>query len=302
MKRRPRSHSQPMPMGMGSSFAVPEEEPWGESYLGGEGGDDLIDAYFQPSSSGPDSTDSHQSGKDTSPVDLRPRGAKIRDSILSQDEEFGMDGLVLDDFEFDDGAGVRLSTFSTGDIDQFPSPPDRSSASFRFSTSSLTPVPVTAPLSPRLQAYRPTNGGSRPGTASSDMQVPSSPTFSAEDSGGTLIVKAALDDAIISFRASRSTTFSEVHQRLYEKFAQQEGLPLPQSFKVAFLPPFASVPSALGDADNNVVEKRKNRGSTMSTVSSVAGADSSRLVPIGNQEEWENAVRVCGQKVVLRVL
>lgn len=300
-KRRPRSHSQPMPMSM--SFSVPEEETYA-------GDDDLMDAYIQPSS-GTESNDEHLATSastphiETHPPEEQERVLPRNDSIsaaedswrVSQDvpeAEFGGDGL--DDFEFDDGMGLELGV---GDFDQFPSPPDRSSASFRFSTLSLAPslAPVSYSSSSHTVDAMNTGNGSL---------VPPSPTFinvsQWPEDGGILIVKAALDDAIVSFRTSRSTPFTEIHQRLYEKFAKQEGLSLSESFKVAYLPPVVSGgPSALGDADNNTKE-RKRRGSTMSTVSSVASADNSRLVPVGTQEEWEKAVEVCGQKVVLRVL
>lgn len=300
-QRRPRSHSQPMPMSMTMSFAVPEEE----TYAGDE---DLMDAYFQPSS-GAESEDSQLATSASTPhadthpsqgherVQPRQKADDLR--LVSQDvpeDEFGGDGL--DDFEFDDGMGLDLGA---GDIDQFPSPPDRSSAAFRFSTLSLAPSFAPIPHSPGSQTLF------APDTGNGGLD-PASPTFTNvsqwPEDGGLLIVKAALDDAIVSFRASRSTPFTEIHERLYEKFAKQEGLPLPETFKVAFLPPVVpGAPSALGDADNNSNAKgRKRRGSTMSTVSSVASADSSRLVPVETQEEWENAVAVCGQKVVLRVL
>lgn len=287
------------------SFAVPEEE----TYAGDE---ELMDTYFQPSS-GAESEDSHLATSASTPhaethlpdgqghERVQPRRESVSGAgdprIVSQDvpeDEFGGDGL--DEFEFDDGMGLELGA---GDIDQFPSPPDRSSAAFRFSTLSLAPSLAPMPHSPGAQ----TLFASDTGNGGLD---PASPTFTNvsqwPEDGGLLIVKAALDDAIVSFRTSRSTPFTEIHQRLYEKFAKQEGLPLPETFKVAFLPPVVpGAPSALGDADNNA-KGRKRRGSTMSTVSSVASADNSRLVPLETQEEWESAVAVCGQKMVLRVL
>jgi len=103
-----------------------------------------------------------------------------------------------------------------------------------------------------------------------------------------LVVKAALGDAIVVFRAPRSTPLADVRCRIHDRFARQEGLPLAHAFALAYAPP---VPAAAAGG--------RARGSTMSSVSSV---DATELLPIASQADWDRAVALCGVKIVLRVM
>ncbi|KAI0067298.1 hypothetical protein BV25DRAFT_1819625 [Artomyces pyxidatus] len=120
-------------------------------------------------------------------------------------------------------------------------------------------------------------------------ETPTSPSFmlppSPKVGDDILVVKAALDDAIVVFRTRRDTSLADVRQRIYDKFARQEGIPLSSEFTLAYVPPITSVK---GD---------RPRASTVSAASS----DWARQVAITSAEQWEVAVASCGTKVVLRI-
>jgi len=102
----------------------------------------------------------------------------------------------------------------------------------------------------------------------------------------TLVVKAALDDAIVIFRTHRTIALAELHKRLRDKFAQTEGISLRGAFALAH------VPSTVGAGGK--------RMSTMSSAS-MGSVDWSRALPLRNEEEWATAVASCGSKITLRV-
>ncbi|THH15570.1 hypothetical protein EW146_g4926 [Bondarzewia mesenterica] len=115
------------------------------------------------------------------------------------------------------------------------------------------------------------------------------PTYSSSSttSDDTLVVKAALDDAIVVFRAPRVISLADMRNRIHDKFARQEGLPLSAPFSIAYLPPLTPGP---------VARPR------MSSISSVGPADFARMLTIASEDEWERAVATCAAKLVLRVV
>ncbi|KAI0303663.1 hypothetical protein B0F90DRAFT_1309664 [Multifurca ochricompacta] len=129
-----------------------------------------------------------------------------------------------------------------------------------------------------------------PWTTSSSSQPPSpqapfgpAPVVPGD---GTLVVKAALDNAIVVFRARRDIALTELRQRVYDKFVRTEGLPLRSPFALAYVPP------AVGASGK--------RASTISSTSA-ASADLARALPLRNEGEWVTAVAGCGSKITLRV-
>jgi hypothetical protein len=104
--------------------------------------------------------------------------------------------------------------------------------------------------------------------------------------GDTLVVKAALDDAIVVFRAQRDVPLMELRQRVLEKFAGTEGIPLRGAFELSYLPP--------------VVGAGKGRVSTIS-LASTASVDWSGALPVRNEGDWATAIASCGSKITLRV-
>ncbi|KAF8150697.1 hypothetical protein B0H34DRAFT_729893 [Crassisporium funariophilum] len=103
---------------------------------------------------------------------------------------------------------------------------------------------------------------------------------------GSLSIKAAHGTSIILLRISREITLCELRQRLYNKFVGQEGVPLSQTFCVAFVPPTPVSP---------------NHGRLRSA--STSSADRMELQFINSESEWEHLVSTIeGQKITLRIL
>ena len=133
-------------------------------------------------------------------------------------------------------------------------------------------------------------------TAPSPAPPPSS-RANLKGAGGaadnTLFVKAALDDAMVAFRARRDVPFAELRERVIGKFARSEGTVLRGAFELSYLP---SSPPAGGWG--------RFRGSTLSLASAVSMssvADWSGAVPLRNEADWAAAVAECGQKITVRV-
>lgn len=118
-------------------------------------------------------------------------------------------------------------------------------------------------------------------------QTPSTAVSRFPSTDYTVAVKAVLDDTIVVFRVERDATFEELRQRVHEKFAGSEGVTLRDAFVLAYVPPAAGVGGG----------KRVSTVSAMSTGS----ADLSRALPLENEDDWANAVAVCGWKVTIRV-
>jgi hypothetical protein len=90
-------------------------------------------------------------------------------------------------------------------------------------------------------------------------------------------------------RIPRSLSFTEVRQRLYDKFVRQEGVPLSESFVVAILVP------------PPVKEKSGGRPYAAS-FSSMADKDSVVLHFVKSNDDWDQAIYKYGNKVLLRVI
>jgi len=99
--------------------------------------------------------------------------------------------------------------------------------------------------------------------------------------GESLIVKAALDDAVVLFRAQRDVSFTELRRRVYDRFARSEHMSLRRAFVLAYVPPHS------GAGDNRV--------------SAIGSVDWARAVPLRNEEDWATALMICGLKITLRV-
>ena len=134
-----------------------------------------------------------------------------------------------------------------------------------------------------------------PRAASSLSKLPSQPTAAkaaaapvvpSRQMNETLVVKAALDDVIVIFRAHRNMALAELHKRLQDKFAHTEGISLRGALALAYVPP------AVGAGGK--------RMSTMSSAS-MGSVDWSRALPLRDEEEWATAVASCGSKITLRV-
>jgi len=107
--------------------------------------------------------------------------------------------------------------------------------------------------------------------------------------GDSLHIKVVHNTAIILLRAHRSITFEEARAKIYEKFVSQEGVPLSESFALAYLPP----------APIDYSKPRSRSGSLSSL--SVGFPDLAHMRFISSQRDWENAIASIGRgKLILR--
>ena len=93
---------------------------------------------------------------------------------------------------------------------------------------------------------------------------------------GSISVKVVHNKSIILLRVYRSISFADMRSKVYDKFVQQEGVPLSASFAIAFLPP--------APIDYS---KPLCRSSSMS---SVGFPDLAHMRFISSQREWEDAI------------
>lgn len=123
--------------------------------------------------------------------------------------------------------------------------------------------------------------------ASVTTSISSGSTGSSD--GSAIVIKAFHENHIIMLRVPQSLSFTEVRQRLYDKFVRQEGVPLSESFVVAIL-----VPSP-------VIEKSGGRPYAAS-FSSMVDKNSAVLHFVKSNDDWDQAIYKHGNKVLLRVI
>ncbi|PPQ98752.1 hypothetical protein CVT24_003449 [Panaeolus cyanescens] len=149
--------------------------------------------------------------------------------------------------------------------------------------------------------YTISSDGGRSARSSSSFEPPPSPTFSMASSAmtvtststtstslaaaGLISIKAAHNSSIIMLKVQRTLDFADIRQRIYNKFVGQEGIPLSQSFKVAYVQ----------GAPNSPV-----KGSGASSKSS---KDRSSLEFIRCDSDWERLLLSTeGSKITLKIL
>jgi hypothetical protein len=116
-----------------------------------------------------------------------------------------------------------------------------------------------------------------------------------------LTIKAILgEDSIVVFRILVSTSFSEIRQKIYDKFARQEGLPISRSFDIGYVMSIPNSPRSTASGASSI----NGRARRTSASSSVMGVDvyDPLFQYINSEEEWCDAVRSCGSKLTLRVV
>jgi hypothetical protein len=84
-------------------------------------------------------------------------------------------------------------------------------------------------------------------TTISSLAFPTTSTILPADS---ICIKAIHDASIILLRVPRRIGLAEVRQRLYDKFTNQEGIPLRHTYGVVFVPPTVSPSSASVTSEN----------------------------------------------------
>lgn len=163
----------------------------------------------------------------------------------------------------------------------FDAPPSPTPTSHSFFTVS------SSPDSSRIFLDRPPSPTSTIATAYTASTVS---TMASSVSPGTLSLKAAHNDAIILLRVPSETSFTNVRQRLYNKFVGQEGVPLSQNFTVAFVP-------ATSSPTQPSFPKDRLRSA------SVSSADRMELIFINSDADWEQIISSAGgSKLTLRIL
>lgn len=102
------------------------------------------------------------------------------------------------------------------------------------------------------------------------------------------------EEAIIVFRATAETTYAEIRERIFDKFAHQEGISLRPDFPLAYLAPAFSRHSTTSSVYSGIMRKRAGK------LGSPKGNESSLLL-VHSQEVWEEVVRESDGKLTLRV-
>jgi hypothetical protein len=106
---------------------------------------------------------------------------------------------------------------------------------------------------------------------------------------GSISVKVVHHKSIVLLRINRSISLAELRAKIYDKFVQQEGIPLSESFAIAFLPPAP-------------IDYSKPR-SRSSSMSSVGFPDLAHMRFISSQQDWEHAIALTGRgKLTLRAI
>jgi hypothetical protein len=108
---------------------------------------------------------------------------------------------------------------------------------------------------------------------------------------GSISVKVVHDMSIILLRAQRNISFAELRAKVYDKFVQQEGVPLSISFALAFLPP-------------TPIDCSKPRSrSRSSSMSAVERPDPTHMRFISSEHEWQHVIASIGRgKLTLRAI
>ncbi|KAF9068967.1 hypothetical protein BDP27DRAFT_1326208 [Rhodocollybia butyracea] len=127
-------------------------------------------------------------------------------------------------------------------------------------------------------------------TAMSDASTVSTSTAATSVLTGTLTIKAAHNQSIILLRTIREAEFSDIRERIYDKFLTQEKITLTEAFALAFI--------LQDEATMSPVGKGKGRARSNSV-----GGGSSKMILITNQADWERALATTNSsKVTVRVL
>jgi hypothetical protein len=190
----------------------------------------------------------------------------VRDSLSNYDDVPSDFPLDIPDDALDSSSVISFST-SRERIPSIHGPPRALHRPRPSGTTSLTRPPSSQP--------------------SRTMSISSSRSAAR---GDTLVVKAVLDDAKVVLRVQCDVLFTELRQRVLEKFAQTEGMLLRGKFELSYLPP------VVGGAG-------KNRTSTVSSMSttSLAIVDWTGALALRNEGDWATAIASCGSKITLRV-
>ncbi|KAF8348931.1 hypothetical protein F5887DRAFT_948381 [Amanita rubescens] len=203
--------------------------------------------------------------------------------------------VTLSDYEMwtdpeDENGSEIESALGTGKRDSFPRPisfceslldcrPEAPPLGYRDTPTPTSPCEVPLP-----SFFPPTPPSPTFSTASDPISMSELSMVSSIVPDGMISIKAALNQSIVALRVSRTISYGELRERLYDKFVIQEGLPLSKSFTIAL---------------TNPIRRRTSRGrSRSSSVSSVE-----HMEFISSQRNWDSVVTSYdGGKLTLRIL
>jgi hypothetical protein len=120
----------------------------------------------------------------------------------------------------------------------------------------------------------------------SDFTSSSISTISGDSS---ISVKVAYNKEIVLLRIRRNISFEDLRVKIYEKFVQQEGVPLSVSFALGFLP-------------STHVDYNQPRSRSGSMSSSVGFPDLAHMRFISSQHDWERTVASAAGKLTLHAI
>lgn len=120
----------------------------------------------------------------------------------------------------------------------------------------------------------------------SGSSLSSSGSFgSTGEQSDVVAIKAAYYDHIVMFRIDRSSTLRDIQQRVKDRLALHESIPMRASFVLAYIPGWSSSGQRV-----------------RSNLSIPASSDNSRLRLLQNDLDWQTALSTCSNKINIRVL
>ena len=133
--------------------------------------------------------------------------------------------------------------------------------------------------------------GSRGRSRSSTLSDFTSSDSSSVSGDGSISVKVVHNTSIILLRIHRSISFGDLRAKVYDKFVQQEGVPLSTFFTLAFLPPTP--------IDYCKPQPRPQS----SSMSAVGRPNLAHMRFISSEREWQHAIALTGRgKLTLRAI
>ncbi|KAH9831614.1 uncharacterized protein C8Q71DRAFT_841304 [Rhodofomes roseus] len=226
----------------------------------------------------------------------RPTSALSGGPISADDVyEYEQSDEVLDGYFYDptlqrtpspDDSALHLSEHSRY---QQPTkqvvPPERFPKPFQNRPPGQFHLPWSAPNSPNSRA-------SVASTNPMSVFPDSAASVSSPTGPDTLTIKAMLDDSLIVLvRVTQTTPFLDVRERIQSKFAKHEGVQLPDSFVIGYVPASERARMAHG--------RGRVRSNSTPTPASEA-AEPLRIV--SSEEEWHTAVASASSKLAVRIL
>jgi hypothetical protein len=186
-----------------------------------------------------------------------------------------------------EGPRPRKSSFSDSDSSSQHEDTFDAYSMFSKSTSLTEDVSVRTNLGRTSSTHPPNSMRSRSESIAS--MAPSTFSDISVSPAGTLTIKAAHNNAIVSIRTPCTISFEELKMRLYDKFVGQVGIPLSESFTIAHIVPVSQGPGTTR---------------TRSDATSPTRSSDATMYILTSQKDWEHALSETSLtgKLTLRVM